>query len=154
MSTLELNHLMDKEELLQTNNFYEIYTNHLDRDNKVLQSEYLIESIYDIENSILNEYGFKLTELQKISLSKIFEEFVVIQKLIDPSRLKEFKYCYNNEDEILLFRRTSNGLSNVIIDDEGSVIFSFIPFDSSKKSILEHFDDNDFQKTALLLFSH
>jgi hypothetical protein len=154
MNTLELNHLVEREELLQTNSFSEIYTKQLERDSKELHSEYLIENIYDLKNSILSELESKISENQRISLLNIFEEFVMIQKLIDPSRLKEFKYCMSNDGEILLYRRTANGLSNVIIDDEDSVVFSFIPFDSSKKSILEHFNDGDLQKAALLLFTH
>jgi len=149
-----LDGIVENEELLQTDKFNEVYSTRFEYIKEELQSEYLFNHINDLYTCIISDHGSKLTNDQKKSLSMLFFEFDEIQKIIDPARLKEFKYCLSNDGELLLYRKTNIGLSNIIIDDELCIAFSFIPYDSSKKSKLEYFEIDNLETPALLLFSY
>lgn len=150
-----LENIIKKEELLQSDLFNDLYNSYLESElNEEFQSVYFSDHINNLHKSIFIQFKGKLTDLQKKSLYLVFQEFDKIQKLIDPERLKEFKYCTSNENELLLYRKTNVGLSNLIIDEDGEVAFSFIPFDSSKQSRLEYFHEDNLEQPALLLFVH
>ncbi len=153
MSTI-LDKIIKRKELLQTDEFNDLYNSYLETElNENFYSVYSADHINDLFSSIINQHKNDLTTFQKRTLQCVFTEFDKIQKLIDPARLKEFQYSISNEAELLLYRKTKIGLSNLIIDDEGEVAFSFIPFESALKSSLEYFEEDNLEKPVLLLFS-
>lgn len=118
-------HIILKTELTQSESFGEIYSNILEDKNPTLCSP-LIEDIGEMLNSILVRYD-TLTEFQEHILAKIFNEFNRIQMEIDPKRLKPFEHYFNSDDELLLFRKTDIGLTNITINPEECISYSFIP---------------------------
>lgn len=95
-----------------------------------------------------------LTSFQEIVLHKIFSEFEKIRKLIDPNLLELFDYDLNADSEFLLFRTSKTGLTNIIIHDDESLAYSFIPFDQNSTSTLIFYTlEADFEALALKFFA-
>ncbi len=103
------------------------------------------KNINNIYNSIIYE-NTDLTDFQTNSLKNIFDSLNEISKEIDPYRL-EFDFYFNNDDELLLFRESENGLTNLIINPEEDIAFSFIG-KSGEKTLNFFTENDDFEKLA------
>lgn len=145
-------HIILKTELTQSETFGSFYEDILDSNEGSSFSNLLIEDVWDLLENISLKYE-SLTPFQKDMLHKIFTEFNNIRTTIDPKRLKSFDHHLNEDEELLLFRESENGLINIIINPEDYIAFSFIP--SGEKSRKFYFiDENgDFETLAYNFFS-
>jgi len=91
-----------------------------------------------------------LSQFQIKNLVMIFERFDKIRQLIDPNRLKSFDYYVNEDDnELLLFRDTSQYVVNLIIHQEDDIAFSVISKSNSNDDKL-HFLENESEIEGIL----
>jgi hypothetical protein len=105
-------------------------------------SRFIFDDIDDLFSKIVNDYP-DLSQFQIKNLVMIFERFDKIRQLIDPNRLKSFDYYVNEDDnELLLFRDTSQYVVNLIIHQEDDITFSVISKSNSNDDKL-HFLENE-----------
>jgi hypothetical protein len=116
--------------------------------------DYFVKDVEALLNKILMECN-KISVFQVQTLYNIFEAFNDIRTKIDPNRLSSFEYSFNSDDELVLFRNTNKGLTNIIINTDECFAFSFIPKDLlQKKSLNFYYEDfNDFEGMAYQFFS-
>jgi hypothetical protein len=100
--------------------------------------------------------NLKMTEEQLKTVNKFQHSFNDIQTMIDPNRL-QFDIEKAMDDELCIFRNSDNGISNIIIHEDGSLAISFIGYkNSNKKDLFEFYeseDDTDYESIALKFFS-
>lgn len=109
--------------------------------------------VEEILNVILLTYS-SLTDFQVSMLGEIFNALNDIRHKIDPNRLKPFEHYFNNDDELLLYRKTSKGLINVIIHPEQCIAYSFIGTTVSEQTLEFFYEDSDFESLAYRFFSY
>jgi hypothetical protein len=142
-----------KEVLYQSDLFGDGYKKHLDQTAVSVKSLFSYQDVQDMYSTIL--IGCRLSEFQQESVSDLFTIFNTIRGLIDPDRLKSFNFSMSNENELLIFRKSSKGLTNIIIHDEECIAFSYIPFDPESQTILRFAENGDsLEKLAYLFFSY
>jgi hypothetical protein len=96
----------------------------------------------------------QLTNYQNLILVELFGAFDYIKRVIDPERLKGFKHLLTEDMELVLFRRTEHGLTNLVIDSEEGIAYSYIG-EANKKKVLEFYNqDADFEDIAFSFFSN
>lgn len=115
---------------------------YLEDDYKDISSftETLSSNLNKTHSNIIFKYP-KISSEQKKTLLLIFEQLIFIQDYIDPDRLKPFSYTYNNDEELLLFRKTDTLLINLVIYTEGDFALSVI--DTENKNSLEFFESDE-----------
>lgn len=96
------------------------------------------------------------TNLQEIVLEKLSCAFASIEKSIDPDRL-QFDITKGFDDEIYVNRTSKEGVSTLIINDDGSHTYSFIAFRNvdRKDKFIHHdvIDTQDFESLAFQFLS-
>ena len=110
-----LEYIKLKTNLAQSKIFGSQYDELLENTQNNAFSNPLIEDIAELYYSVLLKYD-NLTEFQKDMLNNVFNEFNNIRTTTDPNRLKPFQYYYTNDEELLLYRETTKGLINIIIN--------------------------------------
>ncbi|CAN5588345.1 hypothetical protein BH10BAC4_BH10BAC4_19780 [soil metagenome] len=110
-------------------------------------TSHLLEDVAELHDGILSAYE-GLTSFQESILMKIFVELNNIRINIDPNRLKEFSHYLNKDSELLLYRNTTSGLLNIIINPEDCVAFSFIPDNDGHRKFYFIDQDGDFETLA------
>lgn len=97
-------------------------------------------------NDILLKYGDIITKFQKEILCKLFQKFNNIQK-------RTAFYCafYDEDSELILYRNSSNGITNIIIHDSESLVFSYIGKISGEE-LLFYNNQSDFDIIAQKFF--
>ena len=141
------------EELFQSDVFGEHYKKSLDLTGSTAPSLFTFQDIEATYTGIL--MNSTLSEFQQKALLTLFQEFNKIRGLIDPNRLKSFDSSMNEDKELLIFRKSSLGLTNIIIHDEECIAFSFIPYNPENKTMLEFVQNPaELDKLALLFFSY
>lgn len=79
--------------------------------------------------------------------------FLEIESLIDPVKL-QFDISRAIDHEIVLSRRSEDGISNIIINDDGSIAFSFIAYkNSSKADVYQFYDVEEYVDCQILAFT-
>ena len=141
-----------KAELSQSSKFGSQYDKILDTNQGSAFSNPLIEDISEFLNNIILKYD-SLTNFQNEMLNKIFNEFNNIRIAIDPKRLKSFEHYFNADNELLLYRETGNGLTNIIINPDDCIAFSFIPSKGGERKLYFLYEDGDFETLAYNFFS-
>jgi len=129
------NNLVWAECLFQSELYGEAYEAQLDDAVQPAQSIFNYKDIEQMYNEII--LNNEITEFQEIALQSLFVEFNNIQKQIDPHKLASFDYAINNDNELLLYRKSSIGLTNIIIHDEDCIAYSFIPYDPNSQPTLK-----------------
>ena len=149
-----LEHIILKTELSQSCYNGEFYNYLLEKNEGLTFSKSQVEDLSELLNSIILKYD-SLTEFQKSMLVDIFKQFDIIRVAIDPKRLKSFTHFFNSDDELLLSRKTENGIINIIINPEDCLAFSFIPqkIEENRQFYFIH-KGEDFEKLAYDFFSH
>ena len=109
--------------------------------------------VEEILNNILLTYN-SLTDFQACMLNKFFNALNDIRHKIDPNRLKPFEHYFNDDAELLLYRKTNNGLINIIINPEECVAYSFIGTTVSEQSLEFYYEESDFEALAYKFFSY
>lgn len=143
-----------KEEALQTEAFVRQYQEYLPNNEDPAFNSPLFRDIEGILNSILLKYK-GLTDFQKDVLDKLFNAFNSIRVKIDPNRLKPFKHSINVDNELLLFRNTEQGLTNIIISPDECLAYSFIGKGLNTGRVLEFYEiQGDFELLAYHFFSN
>ena len=146
-------HIILKTELTQSETFGSFYVDILDSNEGGSFCNLLVEDVEDLLENILLKYE-SLTPFQKSMLHKIFTEFNNIRTTIDPKRLKSFDHHLNEDEELLLFRESENGLINIIINPEDCIAFSFIPTDEQQRKFYFIDEKGDFETLAYDFFSN
>lgn len=101
------------------------------------------ESDYDVSNKFKNAFiSNSITQKQLDKLKDLHESFVKLQKEIDPDRL-DFVFSNGSDDELILKRYSSNGVSKLILHDDGCISFWFISYPDSLKSNIRLFFNSD-----------
>ena len=100
-------HIIFKERIFQSDIFGDQYREYFDENSSSAFNNPLFEDIDVLLNSILLKYP-NLTTFQKDILVKLFDAFNNIRTQIDPNRLQSFEYCFNNDEELLLYRSTES----------------------------------------------
>lgn len=149
-----INHIKLKSELSQSSEFAAAYEKVLQGgDSKALSSP-IVDNVSDLLNNILVKYD-DLTDFQVRILEAIFDEFKNIQKNIDPKRLRSFEHYFNNDQELLLYRETKNGLINIIINPDECAAFSFIPNSTDEhRQLYFIYPGGDFETLTYNFLSH
>ncbi|CAN5325926.1 hypothetical protein BH09BAC5_BH09BAC5_00750 [soil metagenome] len=148
------NNMLLDEQLCQSVVAGAVYKDRLGNNSIAANSLFGYKDIIDLYKNILMENP-TLSDFQIEAVYDIFIEFDRIRKLIDPDRLKSFEYSMNEDNELLLFRKSTDGLTNFIIHDEECVAFSHIPYNPAKQSVLSFVDcKQDYEKLALLFFNY
>lgn len=80
-----------------------------------------------------------ITNVQTIQLNLIKEGFILIQTIIDPTKLCFFESSKGSDDELILRRESENGVSKLIIHDDGAIAYWFIAFKESQKANIRNF---------------
>jgi len=145
-------HIILKTELAQSEMFRDLYDGLFLNSQSSAFTNPLIEDISELYNNILFKYE-NLTDFQKEILMNIFNEFNNIRESIDPNRLQPFKHYLNQDDELLLYRDTEHGLTNIIINPDECIAFSYIPKSDEKRNLYFIALDGDFEKLAYDFFS-
>lgn len=153
----DFDNIIFEDEVSQSEVFGEQYKEYLKADDVSTFNASLIKDISDILNNIISELP-GLTEFHKDSLIKIFEAFNIVRRNIDPKRLKPFNYFLNEDEEFLLYRNSKQGLTNIIIDSEECITYSFISKGSDEDKLKFFKEDKegkiDFEGLAYYFFSH
>lgn len=113
----------------------------------------VFSDVEDILNNILFSYN-SLTEFQVGMLNRIFNALNNVRHLIDPNRLKPFEHFLNDDEELLLYRKTETGLINIIIHSEGCVAYSFIGTAVTCQVLEFFYEDSDFESLVYKFFSY
>jgi len=146
-------HIIFKERIFQSDIFGDQYREYFDENSSSAFNNPLFEDIDVLLNSILLKYP-NLTTFQKDILVKLFDAFNNIRTQIDPNRLQSFEYCFNNDEELLLYRSTESGLTNIIINPDECVAYSFIGKNTNKRILKFYDSDSDFELLSLYFFSY
>lgn len=147
-----IEHIILKSELTQSNLFGDLYNELLGNIDSQTFSNLLVDDLSELLNSILLKWD-NITPFQKEMLDRIFDEFNNIRLSIDPKRLKPFESFLNNDDELLLFRETEFGITNIIINPEECIAFSFISNKTKERKFYFVEILGDFEKLAYDFFS-
>jgi len=84
----------------------------------------------------MSDIGDQISEFQAGTLTKLFKAFDEIKRKIDPKRLKDFCHHYNSqEEELLLYRNSEEGLTNLIFYAEETVVYSYIGMNVNSSGI-------------------
>ncbi len=155
MEDTRFDYMILKDNLMESDVFGEVYTDIFKGNNSIAFNNPLKQDVNEIFTSIVIECE-KLTDFQTLLLSHIFNAFNEIRLKIDPNRLKQFKYYYNNDDELLLYRETEKGLTNIIINPDECIAYSFIPNNNTDLNRVLYFvgEDGDFERLAYDFFSN
>jgi len=142
-----------EEDALQSRVFGDQYKEYLQKSDISTFNGSIFNDISDLLNNILLKYD-TLTDFQKDSLIKIFIAFNNIRTKIDPRRLKAFEYFLNNDEELLLYRKSDKGLINIIIHSEECIAFSLIGKNPTNR-ILKFYGEkeDDFEALSYYFFS-
>ena len=146
-------HIILKTELTQSQVFGEQYQELLSYSESTAFNNPVIEDVAELLNHIIVKYEL-LTDFQKGILIRLFDEFNNIRINIDPKRLKSFYHYYNEDQELLMYRETTSGLINIIINPEECLAFSFIPNNEQQRQFYFVHPDEDFERLAYDFFSH
>lgn len=89
-------------------------------------------------------------------LQKIEDSFKSVESVIDPVRL-QFTITEAQDNEICINRHSMNGVSTIIINDDGITAYSFIAYKNvPRNNVLEFFEDRnqlDCEHLAFKFFS-
>lgn len=109
------------------------------------------KNIQEIYNTIIIQFNDGMSDFQREVLANLFDSFSYISKEIDPLRLN-FKYAFNEDGELIIYRKTENSIVNLIIHSDDDIAVSIIKKNGEKK--LQFFQINDdLEKVSLLFFS-
>ncbi len=148
----DLSHIVFKSEAIQSDSFGDQYKKYFcEYDSSTFNSP-LFSDISSIYNSIMLKYT-SLTEFQQEILGKLFNTFNQIRKTIDPNRLKSFEYYLNEDDELLLYRNTTLGLTNIIINPDELIAYSYLGKSDSDRILKFYNSGADFESIAYKFFS-
>ncbi len=107
-------------------------------------SDIAISNLEDWQNSILQKNQF-LNELQINNVQKFFISLAKVLETINPDKLKINDDSIAEENELLLWRETTKGISKLIFNEYGQIIYVFNGNDGKK--VRGVFDNNiDFEK--------
>jgi len=96
------------------------------------------QSKFNVAISILEP-----TAHQTETLIRFRDSFKNIEAQIDPERLR-FEVDKAADNEICIYRKSINGVTNIIINDDGSIAFSFIAYkDANKNDVFDFYDNCD-----------
>ena len=101
-------------------------------------------NLEDWQNSILQKNLF-LNDLQIINIGRLFASLTEVLKTINPDKLNINNDSLIEENELLLWRETSKGISKLFFNKFGEIIYAFNGNDGTKKRGVFQ-EDVDFEK--------
>ncbi len=120
----QLEHIAFKETLMQSDFAGGQYEEMLNQKSTPFNNP-LIAEVEEIYNQIINKCD-DITEHQIWVLTKIIDELNNIRSTINPNRFKDLKYSSTDDNDLLLYRESDNGLVTIIIHPEFDFAFSYI----------------------------
>lgn len=103
------------------------------------------------------ETQFHFTALQQTTFSLLEKMLIQLQSQINPNHL-HFKIGMTPDDEIFITRNSAEGVSNLLIYEDGSLAHSFIPYKESGNQDFLHFFESvstiDYEQLLLQFFSN
>ncbi len=82
--------------------------------------------------------------------------FIQVQNIIKKFESEidnvEYKHEFTNDDELVIYRESDNGVSNLIICDETCIALSFINIKNKKLDKLKFYSDEDDLESIVLEF--
>jgi hypothetical protein len=148
-----LDQIAARESLLQSSVVRNRYIKQFNRASTQFHSNYDFVELEDLFQQMVSKCS-SLTKFQIHALHRLFQAFDAIRVNIDPDRLKTFEFCTNTDHELLIYRKSKSGLTNIIIHEEETIALSFIPINPNLCSKLDFFEkDCDMEYLALYLFS-
>ncbi len=103
-----------------------------------------ISNLEDWQNSILQKNQF-LNNLQINNIQKFFISLAKVLETINPDKLKINNDSIIEENELLLWRETSKGISKLVFNEYGEIIYMFNGNDGQKTRGVFN-SDIDFEK--------
>lgn len=153
METNFFEKIIFQENLKQSQVFGEQYGEQLAFEKGSIFNAPAFSDVEDILNSIIMSYD-TLTEFQSAMLNCIFNALNNVRHLIDPNRLQPFEHYLNEDEELLLYRKTSKGLINIIVHAEDCIAYSFIGTTVKEQHLQFYYPDGDFEDLVYKFFSH
>ena len=83
----------------------------------------------------------------------IFDAFNEIRRTIDPNKLKNFEHSINVDKDLLLYRESKEGLTNLIIHTDEDFAYSYIGNETGRE--LNFYEtEADYESISLKFFSN
>jgi len=120
----QLEHIAFKETLLQSEFAGDQYKKIFYQTSSSFNNP-LIEEVEEIYNQVISQYD-EITEHQILVLTKIIDKLNDVRTIINPNRFKNLKHSITEDDDLLLYRESDNGLVNIIIHPDEDFAFSYI----------------------------
>ncbi len=134
MSNVRMNYPADGSVLLESN-----YRQAGERTEGTLTRHYG-NSLAERLNQLLQRYA--LSSFQVTALSKLMTAFKNIEYHIEPDKLT-FQDLFTGDDELILFRTSKRGATNLVIHDDELIAYSFIG--KEEQPVLDFFEETKAQ---------
>jgi hypothetical protein len=152
MMEISFDQVKRNDELMQSETACDSYREYLSTELKTITPSFDKEVLGLLQTILMGCPS--LTTFQTEILIKLFTAFDVIKREIDPDQLKAFKHLISEDGELILYRRTDIGLTNLVVDSEEGLTYSFISKGNSG-DMLEPLEESiDFEKLAYRFFSN
>jgi len=152
MMEIDFDQVKRKEELMQSEIAGDSYKDFLSSDLDTITQAFDKE-VRGLFQTISFSYP-SLTEYQNDVLIRLFTAFDIIKSQIDPDRLKAFKHLISEDGELILYRRTDIGLTNLVIDSEEGITYSFISATDNLDILNSLLEDIDYERLAYCFFTN
>ena len=135
---------LSKETFLEQSELYNVIYKEYKDSNTIIPNEIGVDDLDDWFYKILSIYSF-LNDGQKNNLKSTIGVLKSILNIVDPEKLKMGVDGFEEENELILWRKSKNGVSKIIFDEFAEITFSYIGYDG--KIIMGIFNNNvDFEK--------
>lgn len=115
--------------LAQSQLFSEVYEKNIDHEIHTF-NEVSINDIDDWFNSLLMKYDF-FKDIQVENLQAFFKKLKYVLKNIDPNKL-DIQNDLIEDVDLVLWRESNNGISKLVFDEYGQIVYMFNGNDGSK----------------------
>ena len=113
---------------------------------RYISSNYAIDNknVDNVFSDFVRKYPF-LTANQLTNLNSLIKALQFVVPKIHPDKI-EMNQCINNDDDLMFWKESSYGFSEILLHDDGDVSCYFISKISNEKSkALFEYDDLDFE---------
>lgn len=135
---------LSKETFLEQSELYNVIYKEYKDSNTIIPNEIGVDDLDDWFYKILSIYSF-LNDGHKNNLKSTIGVLKSILNIVDPEKLKMGVDGFEEENELILWRKSKNGVSKIIFDEFAEITFSYIGYDGKK--IMGVFNNKvDFEK--------
>ena len=135
---------LSKETFLEQSELYNVIYKEYKDSNTIIPNEIGVDDLDDWFYKILSIYSF-LNDGQKNNLKSTIGVIKSIINIVETEKLKMGVEGVEEENELIVWRKSKNGVSKIIFDEFAEITFSYIGYDGKK--IMGIFNNNvDFEK--------